>query len=445
MSKQVVNRNNVVAGMFFVGSVLLAVAISFLLSDISGKFGKKSEYVFRFSTDVGVTGLEAGAEITFGGLHVGRVEGITAHKAADPVSGIEVIVAHDVRVALVSDLVLHENAYADLMLPMLGGLSTINIPSAGTGSYVGGPEDENGLMDPGEVMRGRFAPSILTQLGFSTEEAEKIKASIDDVKAITGDARESTASVRRMTDALEPEFISGVDDGKSTIENVRAFSEQLNGEDGWSGRVDGILVKAEGASAKLEPTIDEARATLVDARAVIAESKPKVLEILDNVTETTEQFKLESLAKMDALIEKGSLALGSYKDLADDARLIVSESRPKIDSTLDSARDIGVNSKMMIEELRAQPWRLLKKPTKEELLREPIYEAARAYASAVSDLRIASEALDAAVGRVAEAGSSVNASDLARISKVVEEAYGRYEVAENGLLERLMSSVPTNE
>ncbi len=445
MSKQVVNRNNVVAGLFFVGSVLLAVSISFLLSDVTGKFGKKSEYVFRFTTDVGVTGLEAGAEVTFGGLFVGKVEGITAHKAVDPTSGIEVVIAHDVHVALVSDLVLHEDAYADLTLPMLGGLSTINIPSAGTGSYEGGPADGNVLMDPGEVMRGRFAPSILTQLGFSTDEAEKIKASIDDVKAITGDARETTASVRRMADALEPEFVDGVDDGKSTIANVRAFTEGLNGEDGWSGRVDGILVKAEGASAKLEPTIDEARAAIVDARAVIAEGKPKVLDILDNVKETTEQFQLESMVRMDELLKKGSLALGSYKDLADDARVIVSENRPKIDSTMDSARDIGVSGKMLVEELRSQPWRLLKKPSKEDLVREPIYEAAREYAQAVSDLRIASEALDAAVGRVAQTGSSVNAVDLARIAKVVEEAYGRYEVAENGLLERLMSSVPTNE
>ncbi|MGV6815067.1 MAG: MlaD family protein [Phycisphaerales bacterium] len=446
MSKQLVNRNNVVAGLFFVGSVVLATGMSFLLTDVTGKFSKKKDYIFRFTTEVGVTGLEPGAEVTFGGLHAGTVKSISAEKVVSPGSGVEIVVAHDVHVALDADLVLHEDAYADLSPPILGGVSTINIPSAGTGSYEGGPPDANLILDPGEVMRGRFAPSILAQLGFTTEQAEKIKASIDDVKAITSDARASTQSVRRMTDSLEPEFISGVDDGKSTIANVRAFTERLNGEDGWSGRVDGILVKAEGASAKLEPTIDDARATIADARSVITEGKPKVMDILDHVEATTKRVKLESLDQIDALLDKGSLALGSYKDLADDAREMVSVNRPKIDSTMDSARDIGINSKLMIEELRAQPWRLLKKPSKEDLAREPIYEAAREYAQAVSDLRHASEALDAAVALVAQNEGTgepgVSVADLARISKVVEEAYGRYELAENGLLEKLRGSIP---
>ena len=50
-----------------------------------------------------------------------------------------------------------------------------------------------------------------------------------------------------------------------------------------------------------------------------------------------------------------------------------------------------------LDEIRAQPWRLLKQPDKDDLMREPIYAAARSYADAVSDLRAASEALEAAL------------------------------------------------
>jgi ABC-type transporter Mla subunit MlaD len=443
MSMQVVNRNNVVAGVFLIASILLAVAISFILSDIGDKFGSKKSYVFRFSTTVGVTGLKPGATVTFGGFDVGRVKSIEEHVEIDPESGLEIIIAHDVFVSLASDLVIYEDAFADLTLPMLGGVSMINIPSAGTGSYTGGPSDANTVLDEGEVLRGRFAPSILTQLGFSTEDAEKIRATIDNVKTVSVNANDATASFKRMSESLEPEFMSGVDDGRATMANIRAFTEGFNGEDGWSTRVDGILASTHDAAEKFSPTVDDAHNAINEARGVIEENRPRVARILDNVEQTTERVRFDSMGRIDELLEKGTLALSSYKDLGDKANTMLDVNRPKVDSTLSSARDIGVNSKLFVEELRAQPWRLLKKPSKEDLEREPIYEAARAYAEAVADLRAASEALDSAVGSAGRGDAQANTVELVRISKVVEEAYGRYEEAERGLLERLRQPSPS--
>lgn len=443
MSLQVVNRNNVVAGFFLIASVLLAVSISFILSDITDKFGSKKTYVFRFPTSVGVTGLKPGAEITFGGLGVGRVESIKAFSELEPLTGIEITTAHDVTVTVESDLVLFEDAYADLTLPMLGGVSKINIPSSGSGSFAGGPPDVNTVLDEGEVLRGRFAPSILTQLGFSTEDAIKIQETIDDIKQISSNASEVSESFQRMTGKLEPEFAGGVDDGRSTMANIRAFTEGFSGEDGYSSRIDGILSSSQEAADKIGPAVDDARSGINEAREVITENKPRVAKILDHVEQTTERVRFDSIGRIDELLEKGSLALGSYKDFADDAGEMLDLNRPKISATLDSARDIGVHGELFLEEIRSQPWRLLKKPTKEDLKREPIYEAARAYADAVSDLRVASEALDAAVSQVSQSGTPASATQLAQIAKVVDEAYGRYEEAERGLLERLRTPSPS--
>lgn len=442
MSIQVVNRNNVVAGLFLIGSILLAVAISFILSDITDQFGSKKSYVFRFETSVGVTGLQPGADVTFGGLSVGKVKSIKPNRTVDAESGVEVIRSHDVVVDMVSDLVLYEDAYADLTLPMLGGVSKINIPSPGTGSYEGGPEDANSVLDENESLRGRFAPSILTQLGFTTEDAIKIQQTIDDVKQITASTNEVTSSFQRMTESLELPFIEGVGDGRSTIANIRAFTENLNGQEGWSGQVDGIFASTQTAMDKVSPAIDEAQLVISDARSMMSENRPKIGRILDNVEQTTERVRFDSMGRLDELLDKGSLALGSYKEVAENANELISVNRPKVDATLDSVRSIGVNSELFIEELRAQPWRILKKPNKDELAREPIYEAARAYASAVSDLRIASEALDSAVLKVSESGTPASAAELARISNIVESAYGRYEEAERGLLEKLRSPSP---
>jgi len=443
MSTQLISRNNLVAGLFVILSIVLAVAIAFILSDVQDKFAKRTEYIARFPTSVGVAGLQPGADVTFGGMMVGRVKSINENIAIDEVTGLEIVRSHDVVIALSSDLIIYEDAFADLTLPLLGGVSRINIASPGTGTYEGGPEDSNITLDPGEALRGRFAPSILTQLGFTTEEALAIKETIHQVNQISKDVGEASESMKRMVLELEPEFGKGVDDGRTTMENIRVFSDRLNADDGWAPRVDSILSSADDAAKKITPVIDDARTTIAEAKGIIEDNRERVASILENVDATTERVKSETMDQVDQLLEKGTLALGSYQDVALNANSILLSNRPKIAATLDSASDIGVQGKLFVEELRAQPWRLLKKPSEEDLLREPIYEAARSYARAVSDLRVASEALDAAVLNAATNPDPSAVEEIREIAGVVDEAYRRYSEAEKALLERLRAGSPT--
>lgn len=443
MSTQLVSRNNVVAGLFLILSIILAVFVAFMLSDVQDKFVKRTEYVVRFPTSVGVAGLQPGAEVTFGGLSVGKVRSIMENVVKDEMTGIDVVRSHDVVVALRTDLVLYEDAFADLTIPILGGISKLNIASAGTGGYEGGPADANGTLDPGEALRGRFAPSILTQLGFTTEEALAIKETIHEVRAISENVNDVSESMKRMALELEPEFGKGVDDGRSTLANIRAFTDRFNAEDGWSPKVDSILSSADDAAKKISPAIDEVQATVSDVRGIVDENRERVTSILENVDVTTARFKTTTMDEVDALLEKGSVALGSYRDIADNANSILLSNKPKIAATLDSASDIGVQGKLFVEEIRAQPWRLLKKPSEEDLLREPIYEAARSYARAVSDLRVASEALDAAVLNATSNPNPSAVEQIREIASVVDQAYGRYADAEKALLERLRTQSPT--
>ncbi len=437
MSTQLINRNNVVAGLFLILSIVLAVAISFILTDVQDRFTKRVEYTVRFPTEIGVAGLQSGAEVTFGGLSVGKVMSIESTVDTDPETGMEIVRSHSVVVALRTDLELFEDAYADLTLPLLGGVSRINIASAGSGSYEGGPSDPNAVLDEGEFLRGRFAPSILTQLGFTTEEAQAIKETIHEVRAISANVGEVSETMLRMAQTLEPEFGQGVDDGKSTMANIRAFSEKLNGEAGWSGRVDSILGSADDAAKQLEPAIIDAKDAIGQAKGMIEENRPKVTSIMDNVSATSERIKASTMDQIDELLGKGTLALGSYKDVADNANGILLSNQPKIAATLSSAQDIGVQGQLFVEEIRAQPWRLLKKPSEDDLRREPIYEAARSYASAVADLRAASEALDAAVLGAAQSPDPNAVGRIREIADVVDQAYARYGQAERALLERL--------
>ncbi len=456
MSMRAVNQNNVLAGSFVIGGILLAVAISFVLGDLAGRFGEKKSYVVRFPTSVGVMGLEAGAEVTFAGLTVGDVVSVGMHYKEDSASGVRVPDAMDVEIALSPDLVLFEDAIADLSPPILGGISRINIASAGTGEVAAGGDrvvyatDAGGVLDEGEVLMGRFAPSILTQMGLGAEEAQKIKDTIATLPDLTAkvsetaeNVKETSATVRRMTEKLEPDFNSGVDDGKTTMANIREFSGKLNGDDGWGDKIDVVVDNVKGVSEQIGPAIDDAKETMASVRGTVDENREKVGRILDNVEQSTERIRFETIDRANELLADGALALGSAKDTLGEVQGMVAENRTDISATLVNARQLSLQGKLFLEEIRSQPWRLLNKPSKKDLRREPMYEAARAYAGAVADLRFASESLDTAVrmsGSDDEASGDEFAAELLRLASVVEQAYGRYEHAERGLLGLLAES-----
>ncbi len=437
MSVAVIKKNNVMAGSFLITSFILALVIAFTLGDVLGKLGAKNQYIVRFPTTVGVSGLTEGAEVTFAGLPVGRVVGVAPYMETNELSGVTVPVAMDVTINIDTDFKIHEDAYADLSPPILGGISRINIPSAGTGAYDNGPSDTNTVLDSGEIIRGRFAPSILAQLGFTTEQADQIKAVIARSDAISADAEEVSASVRRMITLLEPNFETGVDDGRATVANIRSFSDNFAHDGQWSNRVDTVLTKAETVVDTAQGISTDVKETTGSINSLINDNRGKIDSIITNADDVSTNIRNQitpTTERINKLLDEGVLALGSYQDMADNANTILLDAGPKIDSTLDNIRMASAQGSMFVEEIRSQPWRLLKKPTKEDLEREPLYEAARIYASAVGDLRAASEALDAAVsGQI----QSVNAADIARIADVVDAAYGRFELAEQGLLEVL--------
>ena len=439
MSMRAVNQNNVLAGSFVIAGVLLAVGMSFVLGDLSGRFGEKSSYVVQFPTHVGVMGLEPGAEVTFAGLSVGEVVSVGMQLEEHGESGHEVAGSMVVHIELDAGLVLFEDAIADLSPPILGGVSRINIASAGVGGV---------RLGEGGVMVGRFAPSILRQMGLGPEEAQMIKDVIekfpewsDRVSGTTENIEETSATVRRMAEEFEPEFVEGVDDGRSTIANIRLFTDRLNGEGGWGEKIDSTVVSVRDASGKIGPAIDDARDTMASVRETVDENRGKVGRIMDNVEASTERVRFETIDRANDLLADGALALGSARETLGEVQGLVAENRTTISATMVNARQLSLQGKLFLEEIRAQPWRLLNKPSKGDLRREPLYEAARSYAGAVADLRAASESLDTAVRMQGDARSGDElAAELMRLASVVEQAYGRYEQAERGLLGLLAES-----
>jgi hypothetical protein len=84
-------------------------------------------------------------------------------------------------------------------------------------------------------------------------------------------------------------------------------------------------------------------------------------------------------------------------------------------------------------EIRRNPWRLLYRPGAKETRTEILYDAARAYAAAVSDLRAASEALQAASVR-----ADPDSENISRLLAELQAAFSRFEETERALLDKLI-------
>lgn len=436
-----VNKNNVMAGLFLIAGLLLAVGMSFWLGEAGQFFGAKNRYVAVFDLQTGTAGLQPGSDVTLAGQSVGRV-GKIRPRVAPGQDGVEVPDAIEVELVVDRSVVLFEDAYADLNAPLLGGVSSVNFSSAGTGAYEGGPADTNIVLDDGETVRGRAAPGLLAQAGIDSE-------TVDQVKRIIANAESTSARVDEIAEAIQGEAAPGVKSAREIIENVRTFTANFNGEDKWSGKVDHVLTKAKSFSDTVEENgeafagvAQDFRDAIGDARDLIQVSRPRIASILANADAIVETTRFDTMPRVNTAVDTGTLALRGFGDLADRGNLILDREAPGVHRIVENARQTSEQANLMVGELRAQPWRVLSQPGKADLEREPLYSAAREYARAVSDLRSAGEALEAVVARrrpdgSARPGDPLDPARLAELRDEVDAAFDRYKTAEQALLDRL--------
>jgi hypothetical protein len=152
--------------------------------------------------------------------------------------------------------------------------------------------------------------------------------------------------------------------------------------------------------------------------------------------------RYDSIDRVHGLLDEGVIAAGTYGQLGERLNLIVDRESPQLRTTLTNVRLVSEQAKLFLQEFRAQPWRLLSQPSRAELEREPLYNAARQYATAVADLRAASESLESIVtasgtGAGLGAGSAVDAATIEGMRSQVRDAFGRYQQAEQELLDLL--------
>ncbi|HZW08979.1 MAG TPA: hypothetical protein VFF69_03670 [Phycisphaerales bacterium] len=434
MSGRYSQKANLLAGGFLVGGVVLAVLTSFVLADVT--FARSREYVVRFSLRDGATGLAEDAAVRVGGQQQGKVESISLERDAS--TGEYVV---DVRVSLRADIELYEDAWAYLEVPLLGTASTINIPYVGTGANVADAQGASPALDAGEVLRGSVAPpAFLANAGFGPEQRVQLQQ-------IFASAERSMREISEALAEIRPRIGPVADDVRASVASARRSIESVETDlTGWRGSISATLGNVERASADLGPMTGDAKIILADAkelirsgRAVVDDNRPRIDNILARTESVVTGVDEEWVPRGSALLDTTREGADRFAALGEQANQLLAEQRPGIERALANLRIASDQLKFLAIEARAQPWRLLHRPDTKELENQLLYDSARSYAVAVSDLRAASEAMDSIVAQAGE-GGPIDAAALQSIRAKLQEAFERYAGAEAELMDRMIDA-----
>ena len=434
MSARYSRTSNLLAGSFLIGGVILAMAMSFILSDVS--FTRHAEYTVRFSIRDGATGLSPDAAVRVGGQQVGKVEAIRVEHD-ETLDDYAVNVTIKVR----ADIEIYEDAWAYLEVPLLGTGSTLNIPYLGTGESVESPQGQSARLEPGEFLVGSVAPpAFLANAGFGPQQREQLQRMFT----------ETERALTEFADALEavrPRVGPVADDAAATVASARRSMESIEADlTGWRGNVSTTLDNVASTSEQLPVVIDDSRIILADARemirsgrAVIDDNRPRLDNIFANADTITTRVNEEWIPRGTELLDTAREGVQTYQSTAERVNSLITTQQPTIERTLTNLRTMSDQLKFLAIEARSQPWRLLHRPDTKELETQLLYDSARSYAVAVADLREASASMEAAIALSGVSGR-VDLEQLQAMRAKLQQAFEGYAEAESALLDRVINA-----
>lgn len=402
-------RNNLLAGVLVLACIALAVFITVLLAGTLEFLGTRP-YRVRFSVIDGATGLEQGSRVLVGGQPVGAVESLSFvfdNEGHAEFVDVDLRVGHGIR--------LHKGSIAYLVSPLLGGSGTINFRSTGEGAE----------LSPTDLIDGRISPpTMLAQAGYGEDQ----KAQVQSI-------------IRNVNDASD-KINKFMDDARTIGADARAKWPD------WSARLDSILkntddtmAKGPGIAESIEKRVQTVREVIDLAREYLVENRQNVkdgIASFRSIGSEGEKFMArlnnELMDKAAAFLDDGRAAIQNADAAITNARGLLDEQTPNIRRVMANFRLASDQLAATLGEVRRSPWRLLYRPDKRELEYELLYDSARSYAAAVSDLRAASETLHVL------ATGPADSADAARAGEIVEQldaALGKYKQAESEFLRQI--------
>ncbi|MEE9130628.1 MAG: hypothetical protein V3T84_11470 [Phycisphaerales bacterium] len=411
-------RNNARAGVFVSVTLLLAVGVVIILTDVWETVTKQTDqYTVTFDVAGGVRNLKEGADVRVGGLGMGKVLAVEprihAGEAFDKI---------DVDFSIFQPAVLYADAQILVTSPLIGADAWLDIPSVGTPDSGSFPEDG---------IAGITGIGALTTI-LGPENAAKAGEMFND-------AKEFTEFLATMPQEYDQRVVPILDNADSAAGDLAALTETIRQENWprWSASVDNVMDWANSTTGKLDEIFEH-------GRGILADNRPKINTTIDNlkassetVREVTDRVKEETVDRIHTLLDTGQSAMDTAVAVLEDVNREFDALVPDIRDTLANARLAAQQFKLTMIEVRRSPWKLIHRPSVNELEHELLYGAARSFALAASDLKAASES----VRRVLDYHSDQMAADpqtAQRLNTFLLDSLSTYEKAQQDLIDVLL-------
>jgi ABC-type transporter Mla subunit MlaD len=423
-------RNNVIAGVFVLLALAAGVVVTLVLAGVREGITSRNSYTIRFGLSDGAEGLDVGSVVKVGGRKAGKVNGLNFYRTpgSDVIAGVDVVVAID------KDVTLYKNARVYLQLPLLGSQSQINIPFAGDPALLKLKEGETGLVSPGALLDGRLAPpAFLAQAGYGEEQSDQLRL----ILKRGADIADRLAIIAEKTDKQLDTALPAV---AQAMVDVRAMTADFRSATGkWLPMVESTLSNLNHASGGVGTGIEEARQIIAGVQGIVATASPRVESILRNIDELTVKANTRLYDRIEQTVGSGQKALDEFARVGMKFSALTDELTPELRLTMGNARLASDQLKLALIEVRRNPWRLLYQPGKKEFAEEVLFDSARSYAQAVSNLRAASASLEQVINAAKVNGTPADAAQLADIQTRIQKAFSDYRKAETKFLDRLIN------
>jgi ABC-type transporter Mla subunit MlaD len=388
MAEGAAHSNSIRAGALLLTTALAGLAIIVVLAK-SNFLTRMNTYIVRFQMADGVSGLERGAEVRVSGLKVGSITDIEEQFEK---GYIDLTIKIDASVPVFRDATVMRSQ------PLLGTYSWLNFSTLGTAA--------TGKVADGETIDATPSGGLLATI-VGAQNAGRANRMFEDLTQFTGSLSDfATVQYPRKV-------VPMLDDATAVVHAAR----QDYGV--WRENVTSTLASAASATAKLDATMDDAKVAVADARVVVSHFREKNLEQIDRILDEAEVGATSFASALQSLDAEIQMRL------------------PDLRAMLADLRTSAAQVKLATMEVRRSPWKLLYRPDTGELARENLYEAARAFALASSDLRVAGETLQAAIRSSPERFEN-DARFREAVQTQVTNTLGKFESAQQKLFDVLM-------
>lgn len=421
------HRNNVRAGAFVTIAILLGLFVMIQVSGIVKRLMQTtSPYTVSFTVKSGIGNLKPGSEVRVGGVPMGRVANVEPVLPKDkPFETIKVAFGVDNRVTLYS------NATILIGSPLLGSDSWLDIPNVGFEGRDPLTGATSSKVPAGGVIEGSAGAGMLTTL-LGADNKGRADEIIENVRALSSDIRSDYDSkVVPILDNVK-DFTG---DAKSVVQDLREKRWPK-----WAEQVDQIMTKAVDWGPKIDSAIAKGDDMLGQGRDLVAENRPNIKSITDNLKVTSERINNETIEKVHKLLDSGQQGVDQAVAVLENLRVDYASWATNIGDALANANLASQQLKLAMIEVRRSPWKVLYRPSDDELQHELLYDATRSFALAAADLKASSDS----VRRIVEQQPYLledpqNKEAFQRLTGNLLESMKSYEKAQQDLLDVLVT------